>query len=238
MKAIKYLKKSLSIVITFCLIFTTIGCAGDAGGGGPASSINPPASEDDIDDGLIYSITDIKETSGQLQFEVSSGKDSYLEVEILSDVSSDIVAKLTTDWASGSVITTGRTQVPGGTEKEFVNMTLSGSLPETFVVVAQLVDGAGKKMCDQALFIYFTESYAKYMSKTANDSSSESAIDLDDDPANHSIKIILDDFDDFVGYLDLSEADEGVEYLGPADLLDFDALSQEIYDSIANQGSQ
>jgi|GEM_PF-2956962 len=276
--------------------------------------------EDDGDFDPIYSVTDIKKVDGLLQFEVGSGENSYLVVELLADVSADIISGFSTDWKSGHPLGAGRVQVAGGTEKEFVDISISGTIPENFVAVAYLEDENGNRLCDEALFLEFTDSYAQYMAQTVNDFDPDLVVNLDDNPdtnfmvinedtlkvisgendqnvltvkspnnyvlSNASpevlslnagdqvvvvcgndiflinvvsinvsngdveivaaedydledffnlIKIVVDDFDDFVWELDMSEADEGVEYWGEADLVDYDELSQEINDLVASQ---
>ncbi len=131
-----------------------------------------------------YSITNIKADldTNKISVEVSAEKDCHLSVRILSDVSGK-----STNWTSGRELDKGQIQIREKLEKEFVDLPLSSTLPQNFVLVASLSDNRGRELAEKFISIEYTKAYEEYDSKTVDDFESDEVLNLDEALDNNFI---------------------------------------------------
>jgi hypothetical protein len=88
--------------------------------------------------------------------ETAVSDDCNLHIELLSDVSNNVAAGNTTDWASGELITSVMApvkSVPGGfSDKQIVEVYI-GDTRGKFVAVAYLKDNKGRTLSEPHTFI-------------------------------------------------------------------------------------
>lgn len=146
--------------------------------------LNNKAGNSDSDRPSEYSITDIKAdlNTSKLAVEISAEKDCKVDVRILSDVSGK-----STDWTSGRELGKGQVKISEKLEKEYVDLTLSSTLPENFVVVVSLLDHKGNQLAEKFVSIDYTKAYKEYESKTVDDFESDEVLNLDEASDNNFI---------------------------------------------------
>lgn len=194
---------------------------GDSGSNPPTPPTPPippdPPTPPVIPDG--YSVTDIRarEGSRNISLEISASDICYLDVKVLSDVSG-----ISTDWTSGSELGRGRIQIENQIESEFVDVPISFSLPQYFVVVASLVDSRGNKLCEPFVFIEYTNAYEEFKAKTVDDFDGKRVINLDGAKDNNFLVlndgvIKVNEGEGGKNRLNVSEIDNGVYVFEDAD---------------------
>jgi hypothetical protein len=155
---------------------------------------------------LVFSITNILvESNNSVLLEITSSGGCFVNVNILSDVTG-----ISTDWTSGDLLSTGRSHIPFETTKSFVNVPISGRLPDYFVVLAFIRGSDGEMLSEPYTFIQYTRAYEEFLAQTIYDFDEKSVINLDEYIDNNFIVLSEGVSQLTTSSLDASRAEEGV----------------------------
>lgn len=134
-----------------------------------------------------YSITDITVDKNNLiaNVEVSAQEDCNIALKVLTE-------------DKKSILGNGYAAVQEGTEvsEVSVNITMQSSLPQYFVVAADLIDNSGQYLCNSFVCITYTQAYEEFLAKDINDFDGKTVLNFDEDDdmnfavLNDEVKVI------------------------------------------------
>lgn len=146
------------------------------------SAINTQAKQ------TIYSITDIEMLNhgGQAEAAVTVNVNTgcVLDVSFYAD---EALADVSVDRLCDPIVSTSAA-TPDYCEMETVYLPVNESLPEYFIILAELKDADGNRMADPFLCLDHTSSYARFAEKTVADAAEEydgAVLNFDEDDTNN-----------------------------------------------------
>ena len=134
--------------------------------------------------GTSFAISGIEMAGEYVRTTVNANGACTLQVQFLDEITNEN-------------ITTVATQIPEYCELTPISILVRTSLPEKYIIVANLLDENGEKLCSPFTCISYTTAYENHSKQTVDDFAGENVINFDDSP-NKNYGVLKDDVKEIV----------------------------------------
>ena len=129
--------------------------------------------------GTSHSISGIEMDGEYVRVTINAGSACILQVEFLDENTNEVVAAVTS-------------KTPDYCELTPVSILVRASLPEKYIIIADLLDSNGNKLCNSFKCINYTTAYENHAKQTIDDFEGENVISFDES-RNENYGVLKDD---------------------------------------------